>query len=64
MGSDFTYTATTTESTLTASPTNSNEVGTFVLRFKFCLQNYPTKCGEFDSTVTITPCVLTNVKVV
>ena len=42
---------------LSVNPKNDPEdVGTYVMHFKVCLELYPTVCTEFDSTFSVTGC--------
>ena len=54
MGSDFTWTETSTESILTANPISASEAGLYVLGFEVCLADYPdAKCLTFDSIIEV-----------
>jgi len=45
---------------LSVNPKNDPEdVGTYVMHFKVCLELYPTVCTEFDSTFSVTGCDVT-----
>ena len=57
MGLDFTWQTNATDSILLVDPkTSLEEIGTYLINFKVCFENYPTVCTIFYSSFEVTAC--------